>query len=80
VTAHAFQPAPSSAPERFHLPIRESYRVDDIVLRHLKTDAEIDSVLHLREEIDLSIHAASGQGFTALEKKETSVASSLHLT
>jgi len=48
--------------------------VDDMVLRHLKTPERIASVLHLREEIDLSVHAAAGRQFVELEKKETSAA------
>ena len=73
MSTHAFQAHPSSAPERFHQPIRASYCVDDIVLRHLKTDAEIASVLHLREEIDLTAYSACRAEFAALEKKETSL-------
>lgn len=45
---------------------------DQIVLRHLKGQAEIESVMHLRDEIDLSVHAAAGLQFMALEKKEMS--------
>jgi hypothetical protein len=48
----------------------------DVVLRHLKDPAEIEGVLHLRDEIDLSVHAAGGlQQFESLEKKETSAGS-----
>jgi hypothetical protein len=47
-----------------------------VVVRHLKTPGEIASVLHLREEIDLSVHAAAGPQFEVLEKKEMSAASS----
>jgi len=50
------------------------------VLRHLKQSDEIASVLHLREEIDLSVHAAAGPHFATLEKKETSADSSSGLT
>jgi len=42
-----------------------------VVLRHLVTPAEIEQVLPLREGIDLSAHAAAGDAFFALEKKET---------
>jgi hypothetical protein len=50
----------------------------DVVLRHLKSHDEIATVLHLREEIDLSVHAAAGlQHFQTQEKKETSWASCL---
>src|SRR3954465_3931327 len=49
--------------------------VDGVVLRHLRTPAEVASVLHLRDEIDLSVHAAAGrQQFESLEKKETKAA------
>jgi len=49
----------------------------DVVLRHLKDPAEIASVMHLREEIDLSVHTVAGvQQFESLEKKKTSAASS----
>jgi hypothetical protein len=42
-----------------------------VVLRHLTTEEEIASVLHLREEIDLSALALAGvQEFARLEKKE----------
>ena len=50
--------------------------VDGMLLRHLKTPERIASVLHLREEIDLSVHAAAGRQFVELEKKETRRASS----
>jgi len=42
-----------------------------VVLHHLATPAEIEAVLPLREGIDLSAHAAAGDAFLALEKKET---------
>ena len=51
---------------------RRPFSIDDLVLRHLRTPAEIAGVLHLREEIDLSVHAAAGPQFATLEKKETS--------
>lgn len=53
-----------------------AFSVDDVVVRHLKTPAQIAGVLHLREEIDLSVHAAAGPQFEALEKKEMSAATS----
>lgn len=52
---------------------RNVYNMEDVVLRHLRTDAEIKRVLHLREGIDLSVHA-SAPDFAMLEKKETSAA------
>jgi hypothetical protein len=49
--------------------------MDRIVLHHLKTRSEIETILPLREGIDLS--ALSGDSdFIRLEKKETSAASS----
>jgi hypothetical protein len=54
---------------------RRPFSIDDLVLRHLRTPAEIAGVLHLREEIDLSVHAAAGSHFVTLEKKETSAGS-----
>jgi hypothetical protein len=51
---------------------RRPFSIDDLVLRHLRTPAEIAGVLHLREEIDLSVHTAAGPHFATLEKKETS--------
>ena len=45
--------------------------VDSVVLRALKTPSEIEAVLHLRDEIDLSAHHGAGN-FRSLEKKETS--------
>jgi hypothetical protein len=42
----------------------------DIVLRHLQTPSDIEAVQHLREGIDLSVHAADSN-FMRLEKKET---------
>lgn len=46
--------------------------VGSVVLRHLKTPADIESVLELRDEIDLSVHASVSSNFASLEKKETS--------
>ena len=56
---------------------RPPLAIRDVVLRHLRTPPEIAEVLHLRDEIDLSVHAAAGPLFAALEKKETSAVSSL---
>lgn len=53
---------------------RPPLSIKDVVLRHLRSEAEISGVLHLREEIDLSVHAAAGPQFAVLEKKETSAA------
>jgi hypothetical protein len=55
---------------------RDSLRFHDVVLHHLRTPAEIEGIIDLRDEIDLSIHAAAGrQQFEGLEKKETSAVS-----
>jgi hypothetical protein len=51
---------------------------DGVVLRHLKTESEIESVMHLRDEIDLSVHASASSHFASLEKKETSWGLSSH--
>ena len=48
---------------------------DRVQLRHLRTHAEIEKVLPLRQEIDLSAHAM-GDEFLRLEKKETKWGSS----
>ena len=45
-----------------------------LTLRALDGPDEISSILHLRREIDLSVHAAAGPQFERLEKKETSSA------
>jgi len=45
-----------------------------VTLRHLRGAREIASVLSLRNEIDLSVHANSPE-FATLEKKETKSAS-----
>jgi hypothetical protein len=76
--SHAFTPAAAQMPaaERG----REPFVARDVVLRHLKRSDEIAGVLHLREEIDLSVHAAAGPHFATLEKKETNSASSSALT
>ena len=54
--------------------IAHPFRTAAVKLRHLKGADAIASVAHLREEIDLSVHAAAGPHFVALEKKETSAA------
>lgn len=50
-----------------------------VQLRHLRGQAEIRQVLHLREGIDLSVHTAGGRNFVELEKKEMSSVSSAPL-
>jgi len=74
--SHAFAPAVATMP----VASRERFVARDVVLRHLKRSDEIAGVLHLREEIDLSVHAAAGPHFATLEKKETKSASSSALT
>jgi hypothetical protein len=59
-------PAPAAEPTDF----------EGVVLRHLTTRSEIESVMHLREEIDLSVHTSASSQFASLEKKETSWGSS----
>jgi hypothetical protein len=51
---------------------REPLPISQVVLHHLRTPGEIAEILHLREEIDLSVHTAAGRAFELLEKKETS--------
>jgi hypothetical protein len=59
----------------------KDFATQDVTLRHLKTPADIATVLHLRGEIDLSAHTAAGADeFARLEKKETSAGSSTLLT
>jgi hypothetical protein len=50
--------------------------VQEFALRHLKSRAEIEEILHLRKAIDLSVHSHAPTDFVALEKKETSAVSS----
>jgi hypothetical protein len=50
-----------------------SRTLDRVVLHHLRTRAEIDSIVFLRDEIDLSVHTAAGAAFDVLEKKETNL-------
>ena len=57
---------------------QEPLQVQDVVLHHLRSPAEIKEIVHLRDEIDLSAHTAAGrQSFDRLEKKETSWVSSM---
>jgi hypothetical protein len=51
------------------------FSIEGVTLRHLR-GAEVAQVLHLRDEIDLSVHSAAGPQFDALEKKETNAVSS----
>ena len=65
--------SPISAHRSFGMmvPPAAPFGSEGVVLRHLKTPAEIESVLDLREEIDLSVHASASSNFASLEKKET---------
>jgi hypothetical protein len=51
--------------------------IDQLSVRHLTSAPEIEKILHLREEIDLSAHSPAGPAFRELEKKETSAGSSV---
>ena len=66
-SAREFQSALASRPP---LPIQQ------VVLHHLRTPQQIGEISFLRDEIDLSVHAAAGPQFGLLEKKETSAVSS----
>ena len=55
---------------------RASTPTGGLKLHRLRTPEQVATVLHLRDEIDLSVHAAAGPHFLHLEKKETSWASS----
>lgn len=52
--------------------------LESVLLRRLRSPAEIGSILHLRDEIDLSAHNGVGSNFHMLEKKETSSGWSAH--
>lgn len=59
------------------LPLLGPRPVQEVVLHHLRTPEEVENILFLRGEIDLSVHAAAGAAeFDRLEKKETKSASS----
>ena len=65
-----------SAPRASLRVANEPPSVERFGLRHLKTASEIEQILYLRTAIDLSVHSQTGADFLALEKKETSAASS----
>jgi hypothetical protein len=52
--------------------------IDDLAIRHLRTQSQIEEILHLREAIDLSVHSAGSPDFRAREKKVTSAVLSGH--
>jgi len=60
------------------MPARVPSSVNDFSIRHLKTHAEIERILSLRNEIDLSVHTAHEADFFTREKKETSAVLSAH--
>jgi hypothetical protein len=76
----------SHSPAGAHLPLElmvppgempaEGPDFEAVTLRHLTTREQIESVMHLREEIDLSAHTSASSDFASLEKKETSWGSS----
>jgi hypothetical protein len=54
------------------LPVMPSpLAAQEIVLRHLKSSAEISAVQRLRQEIDLAVHTRLNPFFHIHEKKET---------
>jgi hypothetical protein len=70
-SAPTFIPQPMMPPAAMRPP--GALRTEGVVLHHLRTPAQVSCVLPLRDEIDLSVHAAAGpQSFATLEKKETS--------
>jgi hypothetical protein len=72
LAGHA-RPAATYVPPSFD---GEALHIHDVVLHRLRTPEEIESIVSLRGEIDLSVHAASGRRqFESLEKKETSAVS-----
>jgi hypothetical protein len=62
----------ASAPHAEH-----PFPIEELGLRHLKTPEEIGQIFYLRKAIDLSVHTRALADFLALEKKETSAASSV---
>ncbi len=52
-------------------PLEGPLDTDSVVLRPLKTAKDIESIMHLRGQIDLSAHTGAGSDFRSLEKKET---------
>ena len=48
-----------------------SSSMESVVLRPLTTADDIEAILHLRGQIDLSAHTGAGSNFRSLEKKET---------
>ncbi|GAC1526768.1 MAG: hypothetical protein NVS2B4_03690 [Ramlibacter sp.] len=68
----ASQPPPDLFADRgLHAPAV----VDKVKLHRLKTPAQIATVLHLRDAIDLSVHSVASRDFFDLEKKEMNAGS-----
>ncbi len=60
------EPAPAAKVDtRLEVPLAE------LTFRHLQTDAEIASIVHLRREIQLVAASGADPAFVAREKKET---------
>ena len=57
---HGYAPQ-SDRSEALRAPLPESLQIQDVVLHHLRTPGEIESIVDLRDEIDLSVHAAAGR-------------------
>jgi hypothetical protein len=57
------------------LSLHDPLPIQDVVLHHLRTPDQIENVIFLRDEIDLSVHTAAGRQFEELEKKETTAGS-----
>ena len=70
--SHVRQTQPMAFPSG-SLPLDSDSFVDAVQLVRVPAD-QVASVKGLREEIDLSVHAAAGPQFELLEKKETSAA------
>jgi hypothetical protein len=54
---------------------RAPLSMNDVVLHRLRGPGAVKEIVHLRDEIDLSVHAAAGPQFGMLEKKETNAGS-----
>jgi hypothetical protein len=69
----SLQTLQTSSPRSFGLmpPVPAPAGIESVVLRPLKTAEEIETIMHLRGQIDLSAHLGPGSEFRSLEKKET---------
>ena len=52
------------------VPSRHAYSTNSITLRSLQSHSDFQEVQHLRQEIDLAIHAKLDSNFLEHEKKE----------